>query len=96
MGKEIERLRATIDQHELSVQAIEWENERLREANERLHAQVSDLTARLDKAANLHRRSILPDAHDHGGRENVSGRAIATAKVYHKTDDFNYFKALEE
>lgn len=35
--------------------------------NERLHARVSDLTARLAKCADLHRRSITPTANDAGG-----------------------------
>ena len=53
----------------LGFMGVNDELDRLRAENERLHAKVSDLTARLRKCANMHRRSTLAAYGDNAGRE---------------------------
>lgn len=55
----------------LGFMGVTDELESLRAENERLHAKVSDLTARLRKCSELHRRSEFPRAGDNGVYEAV-------------------------
>lgn len=60
--------------------AIEWlALDTLQAENERLHARVSDLTARLRKCADLHRRSIAPTANDAGGGRDATIKRVTNA-----------------